>query len=170
MPTTDVKIRHVYSPEFRTALIDNSLVTSLSDLISDRIVISLTRMENRSVSELARKEDNGAITILPGITPETEFIKIVEFAAEMRPDQIFGLVGAIGLLLLGYRQSVGSSTEFLRNSFPVSHELRFCFHFCRDYPADLALHGDCGTTPAIEFFNCRTSRRNIRYFGVFADR
>lgn len=95
MPTTDVKIRHVYSPEFRTALIDNSLVTSLSDLISDRIVISLTRMENRSVSELARKEDNGAITILPGVTPETEFIKIVEFAAEMRPDQIFGLVGAI---------------------------------------------------------------------------
>jgi hypothetical protein len=94
MPS-DIPVRHVYSSEFRTSLIDNAVVTILSDLISDRIVISLTRMENRTISEKARKEDSGAITLHPGVTPDGELVKIIEFSAEMRPDQVMGLVAAI---------------------------------------------------------------------------
>ncbi len=94
MPS-DIDIRHVYSPEFRTSLIDSVFVTNLSDLISDRIVISLARMETRTVSEKARKEDNGAITLLPGVAPDAEFARIIEFSAQMRPDQAMSLVAAI---------------------------------------------------------------------------
>ena len=52
-------------------------------------------MENRAASEKARKEDNGAITLLPGVAPEAEVVRIIEFSAEMRPDQVMGLVAAM---------------------------------------------------------------------------
>ena len=98
MPS-DIPLRHVYSSEFRTCLIDNAVVTTVSDSIGARIVISLTRMENRTTSEKARKEDNGAITLLPGITPDAELVRIIEFSADMRPDQVMGLVAAIQIAI-----------------------------------------------------------------------
>jgi hypothetical protein len=56
-------------------------------------------MENRTTSEKARKNDRGAIEVLGGIVPESEFVRVLEFAAEMRPDHAVALVNAIRIAL-----------------------------------------------------------------------
>jgi len=96
------ELKHLYSPHYRNAIIDTATVALIGDQIGERLAIALTRLDVRTISEKVTIEDNGGLTML-NQTPDHEPVRIVEFTADMRPDQAmsevdpgFGTSGLIG--------------------------------------------------------------------------
>lgn len=91
----DFRLRYEFSPQHHTAIIDHSYIVTMSDQISDRVSITLTRLTSRPIAEMARKYDDGRLEIRGGPDVEMEQVRIVEFTADMRPDQARALASAI---------------------------------------------------------------------------
>ena len=85
MPRLDV-LRHVPSPAHRTCLVDGAATRLLSDLISDRILMSFTRMDTMPVGENVTILDDGRIKTNADTPFLMENFKTIEFTIDMRPD------------------------------------------------------------------------------------
>lgn len=99
-------LKHHRSPDFRSGVADHALVNILGDQTGARAAIVFSRLDIRTSSESAIKEDNGNITIPPGTTPDFDTVRTLEFSVDMRPDHILALANAIRVALAGLPEGV----------------------------------------------------------------
>lgn len=67
----------------------------LGDAIGDRLSLSLTRMDLVTTGEEITETPEGGVAVQPGKVPESRKERVIEFTAEMRPDQGLVIVNAI---------------------------------------------------------------------------
>lgn len=97
----DYILKHVYSPLHRSAIIDNAIITMMTDRVGETVSVVLTRMDAHLVSETAIQQDDGAITLRSDNETQHEFIRSIEFTAMMRPDQAKNILASLKTSLRG---------------------------------------------------------------------
>ena len=107
----DIKLAFEYSREHRTATIDNGVSSVIGDPYGALILLTLTRMDSKMLSEMLRPMPNGAFATIAGVAPEAENIRVLEFTAALRPNQAKQIVsviqGALRTLTPAVRQQYG---------------------------------------------------------------
>ena len=100
MPKSEV-LRHVPAPGFRTCLIDGAATRLITDLWSDRISVSFTRMDSISTGEHVTILDDRRIQTHPELSSESENFKTIEFTIDLRPDAAVAVLNSILIALKG---------------------------------------------------------------------
>ncbi len=100
---------------YTSATVDSATVTAIADVYGARININFTRLDTKILSESAMI-DNNRINFISNTPLKTEFVKVVMFAAEMRPDQALALLKAL-------RTSLGGLSEPVRRQFNLEDAL-----------------------------------------------
>jgi hypothetical protein len=95
--------------------VDTAAIAVIGDAYGARINVSFTRMDMKLISQNVIKEGN-QVTSIPNNSPKAEPVKIVEFTAEMRPDQAFALLAAL-------QNALGNLPEPVRRQFGMNDAL-----------------------------------------------
>jgi hypothetical protein len=100
-PPTREKLPHVRSPTHRTAVIDNSVTTTIEQPSGVRVLFSLTRTDVVTQYDLIERLPRGGFQIVPGGDVAQRFERVFEFTADLAPDQALTIVNN---LLAGLQQ------------------------------------------------------------------
>jgi hypothetical protein len=116
----DIRIRHVRSEWYRSAIIDSGTSTIVGDPFGAQINLTLGRFDSQSQSEMIRVEDNGTMGTVANAIPEAETVRLLEFTAVMRPNQAKTLVIAIQNALRALTPEVRAQYGITDNDLGVS--------------------------------------------------
>jgi hypothetical protein len=59
---------------------------AIADKFGAQIVLSLSRIEAKSLSEKMHQHEGGGLSQIPGSKPESEVVRAIEFTGLLRPD------------------------------------------------------------------------------------